>query len=77
MLGPQSVCTVCGRKFTFNLAPFSSQPTLQRVRHCAYGKYVDVAGPVNSLLEINENRWVRPVYGDLLEDDESLEAERK
>ena len=68
VLAPQLVCSVCGKAFTYEPSLFSTQPTVSRVRHCANGNSVEVAGKVTRLLEVNENRWVQPVYGDLIED---------
>ena len=76
VLAPQSVCTVCGKAFTFEFPPFSPQPTLYRIRHCKKGNHVDVPGKVAKLLEVKENKLVQPVYGDLL-DDEPAAAEGK
>lgn len=66
-LAPQLICTACGKAFTYKLTSFSPQPTLHRIRHCKSGNHVDVAGVVPKLLEVNENKWVQPVYGDLLD----------
>jgi hypothetical protein len=68
MLAPHSICNVCGKTLTYELTSFSPQPTLHRIRHCAIGNCVDVAGKVTKLLEVDEDKWVLPVYGDLLDE---------